>query len=200
MKLEEYARYDGLGLAELVARREVTPRELGALALAGIEKVNPRLNAVIETFPERLQKLAPHLRCRSGPFGGVPLLVKDFPIEKGVKGEMGCQLFAGFAPDQDSELMLRLRRAGFVNLGRTASSELGLAALTRSRQSGITRNPWDPSRSTAGSTGGGAAAVRGRHRAHRPGRRRRRLDPQSGVLLRPGGAEAQPRADQRRPR
>ena len=61
MKLEEYARYDGLGLAELVARREVTPRELGALALAGIEKVNPRLNAVIETFPERLQKLAPHL-------------------------------------------------------------------------------------------------------------------------------------------
>ena len=154
MKLEEYARYDGLGLAELVARREVTPRELGALALAGIEKVNPRLNAVIETFPERLQKLAAPV----GPFGGVPLLVKDFPIEKGVKGEMGCQLFAGFAPEQDSELMLRLRRAGFVNLGRTASSELGLAALTRSRQSGITRNPWDPTRSTAGSTGGGAAA------------------------------------------
>ena len=155
MKLEEYARYDGLGLAELVARREVTPRELGALALAGIEKVNPRLNAVIETFPERLQKPTPP----TGPFGGVPLLVKDFPIEKGVKGEMGCQLFTGFAPDQDSELMLRLRRAGFVNLGRTASSELGLAALTRSRQSGITRNPWDPTRSTAGSTGGGAAAA-----------------------------------------
>jgi amidase len=160
MKLEEYARYDGLGLAELVARRDVTPRELGALALAGIEKVNPRLNAVIETFPERLQKLAPLSGDGgTGPFGGVPLLVKDFPIEKGVKGEMGCQLFAGFAPDRDSELMLRLRRAGFVNLGRTASSELGLAALTRSRQSGITRNPWDPSRSTAGSTGGGAAAA-----------------------------------------
>jgi len=59
MKLEEYAGYDGLGLAELVARREVTPRELAAQALAGIEKVNPRLNAIIETFPERLQKLAP---------------------------------------------------------------------------------------------------------------------------------------------
>jgi amidase len=100
MKLEEYARYDGLGLAELVARREVTPRELGALALAGIEKVNPRLNAVLETFPERLQKLAPAPSDVVGPpFGGVPLLVKDFPIEKGVKGEMGCELFAGFAPD-----------------------------------------------------------------------------------------------------
>jgi amidase len=157
MKLEEYARYDGLGLAELVRTREVTPRELGELALAGIAKVNPRLNAVIETFPERLDSLSGALPA--GPFAGVPILVKDFPIEKGVKAEMGSQLFAGFALDHDSELMVRLRRAGFANLGRTASSELGLHALTRSRQSGVTRNPWDPSRSTAGSTGGGAAAA-----------------------------------------
>ncbi|MFO1057606.1 MAG: amidase [Dongiaceae bacterium] len=155
MMLDEYARQDGLGLAELVRRREVAPRELGALALAGAAKVNPRLNAVLETFPERLERLPEP----AGPFGGVPTLVKDFPIEKGVRGEMGSKLFAGYAPDEDSELMVRLRRAGLVNLGRTASSELGLAALTVSALCGITRNPWDPARSTAGSTGGGAAAV-----------------------------------------
>lgn len=158
MRLDEYAGYDGLGLAELIAKGEVTARTLGELALAGIERVNPRLNAVIETFPERLEGLS-GTAAPTGPFGGVPILVKDFPIEKGVKGEMGCQLCRGLAPRHDSALMLALRRAGFVNLGRTASSELGLAALTMSRQSGITRNPWDPSRSTAGSTGGGAAAA-----------------------------------------
>ena len=158
MRLDEYAAHDGLGLAELVRKGEVTPRELGELALAGIAKVNPRLNAVIETFPKRVDSLS-KTATPKGPFGGVPILLKDFPIEKGVRGEMGSQLFAGFAPDHDNELMLALRRAGFVTLGRTASSELGLAALTRSRHSGITRNPWDPSRSTAGSTGGGAAAA-----------------------------------------
>jgi amidase len=156
MRLAEYARYDGLGLAELVRRGEVTARELGQLALAGVDKVNPRLNAVIETFPERLAQLSP---LPGGPFAGVPILVKDFPIDAGVRGEMGCQLCAGFAPDHDSALMLALRRAGFFNLGRTTSSEFGLAALTKSVHSGITRNPWDPSRSTAGSTGGGAAAA-----------------------------------------
>lgn len=158
MRLDEYAQYDGLGLAHLVRRGEVSAKELGELALAGVETVNPRLGAVLETFPERLAALLAD-QAPEGPFGGVPLLVKDFPIEAGVKAEMGSRLFDGFAPDHDSALMLGLRRAGFVNLGRTASSELGLAALTRSVQSGVTRNPWDPTRSTAGSTGGGAAAV-----------------------------------------
>ena len=158
MRLDEYASYDGLGLAELVRQGAVTARELGELALAGIEKVNPRLNAVIETFPDRLTALS-NMGKPQGPFGGVPILLKDAPIEKGVRGEMGCQLFAGFAPDHDSELMVKLRHAGFVGLGRTTASELLLAAFTKSRHSGTTCNPWDLNRSVAGSTGGGAAAV-----------------------------------------
>ena len=72
---------------------------------------------------------------------------------------MGSQLAAGFTASCDSELMLRLRRAGLINLGRTTTSELGLAALTVSRQTGATRNPWDTTRSTSGSSGGSAAAV-----------------------------------------
>ena len=154
MNLAEYASYDGLGLADLVRRKEVTPRELCHLALQAIEKLNPQLNAVIETFPVRADPVP-----AAGPFAGVPFLVKDFPIEAGVKAEMGSQLAAGFAPARDSELMLRIRQAGLINIGRTTTSEFGLAALTVSRHTGATRNPWDPSRSTAGSSGGTAAAV-----------------------------------------
>ncbi|MGE0121092.1 MAG: amidase [Dongiaceae bacterium] len=156
MNLGDYARHDGLGLAALVRKREVSPRELCRLALDGVAAVNPRLNAVIETFPERVPASDD---VPPGPFAGVPFLVKDFPIEAGVRGEMGSRLAAGFAPDRDSEIMTRLRVAGLVNLGRTAASELGLAALTASVHAGITRNPWDPARSTAGSSGGAAAAV-----------------------------------------
>ncbi len=155
MNLTEYASYDGLGLAELVARKEVRWEELARLALDAIGKLNPRLNAVIEAFPERASGSAPS----AGPFVGVPFLVKDFPIEANVRAEMGSELAAGFVPDHDSELMLRFRQAGFVNLGRTTTSEFGLAALTVSRLTGATRNPWDPTRSTAGSSGGSAAAV-----------------------------------------
>jgi amidase len=154
MNLAEYASYDALGLADLVRRKEIAPRELCRLTLQAIDKLNPQLNAVIETFPERLDAVpAP------GSFAGVPFLVKDFPIEAGVRAEMGSQLAAGFAPARDSELMLRFRRAGLISLGRTTTSEFGLAALTVSRHTGATRNPWDPALSTAGSSGGTAAAV-----------------------------------------
>lgn len=155
MNLNEYASYDALGLADLVRRKEVTPRELCHLALQAIEKLNPQLNAVIETFPDRANSAL----ASDGPFAGVPFLVKDFPIEAGVKAEMGSQLAAGFAPARDSALMQRFRKAGLINLGRTTTSEFGLAALTVSRHTGATRNPWDLARTTAGSSGGSAAAV-----------------------------------------
>jgi amidase len=155
MNLSEYAAYDALGLADLVRRKEVTPRELCHLALRAIEKLNPQLNAVIESFPDRADSAPPP----DGPFAGVPFLVKDFPMEAGVKAEMGSQLAAGFTPARDSMLMQRFRQAGLINLGRTTTSEFGLAALTVSRHTGATRNPWDLGRTTAGSSGGSAAAV-----------------------------------------
>ncbi len=156
MKLAEYAALDGLGLAGLVAAGEVTARELGETMLRAIEAVNPRLNGVIETFPNRLP--APDARP-GGPFGGVPFLIKDVPMEGGVRSEIGAQVARGFTLAHDQEVMRRFRAAGFVNLGRTTTSELALAALTVSRLTGVTRNPWDPARSTAGSSGGAAAMV-----------------------------------------
>src|SRR3954447_3492785 len=112
MNLAEYASQDGLGLAELVRRKEVTSAELCGLALEAIEMLNPQLNAIIETFPDRAETGGGQV----GAFAGVPLLVKDFPVEAGVKAEMGSELAAGFTPRRDSEVMIRLRKAGFVNL------------------------------------------------------------------------------------
>lgn len=156
MTLAEYAAHDGLGLAALVAAGTVTSRELCEAMLRAIELVNPRLNGVIETFPDRL----PDQDARfDGPFGGVPFLIKDVPMEGGVRSEIGSQLARGFTLPHDQEVMRRFRTAGFVNLGRTTTSELALAASTVSRLTGATANPWDLSRSTAGSSGGAAAMV-----------------------------------------
>jgi amidase len=159
MKLTEYARYDGLGLAELVRKKQVKARELCELALAGVAKVNPTLNCVIQTFPERVAKLD-DAAIPDGPFRGVPFMIKDlFMYEKGVLSEGGSQLTKGFVADHDSELMVRFRQAGFINLGRTATPELGYSSTTSSRLGGITRNPWNPERISGGSSGGSTVAV-----------------------------------------
>ena len=146
MNLAEYAAHDGLGLAELVRQGTISSRELAELALAAIDTTHARLNAVIERFPKRVPavRAAPD---RSAPFCGVPFLIKDFPIERNTLAEMGSALAAGYRPECDSELMVRLRRAGVVTLGRTTTSEFGLMALTVCEHTGITRNPWDTLRS-----------------------------------------------------
>lgn len=159
MQLSEYASYDATGLAELVRKGDVSASELAQLALDGIAKLNPDLNAVIETFPQRA--LPEYLNnVPKGPFHGVPFLNKDlsFP-EKGSLCEMGAQLLEGNISAVDSLVIERLRQSGFVNLGRTTTPEFGLVGVTESRMSGITRNPWDLTRIPSGSSGGSAAAV-----------------------------------------
>jgi amidase len=156
MTLSEYAACDAIGLAELLRRGDVTPGELAALALAAIGKVNPQLNCVVESFPDRAKGLGDR---PAGPFGGVPFLGKDLPFEKGVRAEMGSELAQGYVSPVDTELAIRLRAAGAINLGRTATSEFAFAATTENRATGKTRNPWNTDRSTAGSSGGAAASV-----------------------------------------
>src|ERR1051325_10637610 len=95
MNLAEYAAYDGLGLAELVRARQVIARELGELLLAAVERVNPQINAVIETYAERALALNAHT-TPDGPFAGVPFLLKDIGGgEAGRRQEMGSRLTRG---------------------------------------------------------------------------------------------------------
>jgi amidase len=157
--LTELAFADATELAELVGRREVAPRELVEAAIARIEELNPRLNAVVTPMYEQALAAAERVD-RSAPFAGVPLLVKDLLAQcKGVRHSNGSRLLAGNVARSDSELVARLRRAGLVPVGLTNTSEFGGAPITEGRLFGATRNPWDPELSTAGSSGGSAAAV-----------------------------------------
>lgn len=155
MNLDEYARHDAVGLAELVRRRAVSARELAETALAAIAAVNPKINAVVETFPERAAEAT-----SSGPLGGVPFLRKDILIqEQGGLTEFGSRLGAGLRMPNASELALRYARAGLVTLGRTTTPEMAFNATTENIKDGPTRNPWNLDRSAGGSSGGSAAIV-----------------------------------------
>jgi len=159
ISLRDYASYDGLGLAQLVARKEVTPDELAAAAREAVAKVNPKINAVLGTLAAE-SSAAIRQGLPAGPFTGVPLLIKEILLHaKGVRCEMGSKLAQGFVPDADTELMARFRRAGLVLVGTTQTPDFGYNPTTEPRAFGPVHNPWDLGRSPGGSSGGSGAAV-----------------------------------------
>ncbi|MGH8799291.1 MAG: amidase [Casimicrobiaceae bacterium] len=159
MKLTEYARCDALGLAALVASRQVSPNELAATAAAAIAAINPAVNAVVETYPDRIDALD-EKGLGNGPFRGVPFLMKDvFGHEAGRKIELGSRLCRGMVAQQDSYYCELLRAAGVNILGRSAAPEYSMAGTTEGALYGNTCTPWREGHSAGGSTGGGMAAV-----------------------------------------
>ncbi|MDY7231700.1 amidase [Hyalangium rubrum] len=159
MHLSEYAKFDGLGLAELVRRREVKPQELVEIALAAIQAVNPSLNAVIDVL-EKEARTTLERGLPEGPFTGLPFLFKDLVMHAaGIPSDSGSRLFQGLVLPHDTALMGRYRKAGLVPLGRTNTPELGFNATTEPVLHGATQNPWNPEYSPGGSSGGSAAAV-----------------------------------------
>ncbi|MER7052540.1 MULTISPECIES: amidase [unclassified Streptomyces] len=155
MRIAEYVNFDAVGLAELVAKGEVTPAELEATAREAAQAVNPRINAVVETWPAD-DGPGPG----SSPLAGVPFLIKDIGVSMaGRRTELGSRLAAGNVAGADSFLMLRFRRAGLVTFGRTATPEMAYSITTEPALYGPTRNPWNPERSAGGSSGGAGAAV-----------------------------------------
>ena len=158
---DDLAFADATTLAEHVRSGDVTPSELVDAAIARIEAVNPALNAVIHPrFDEARAEAAGALP--DGPFRGVPILVKDLDgTLAGGPLHLGNQLLKdlGHVEDHDSEQIARLKRAGFVILGKTNTPELGLLPTTEPRAYGPTHNPWNTEHSPGGSSGGSAAAV-----------------------------------------
>jgi amidase len=159
LSLDEYARHDGLGLAELVRRREVTPRELVDTALTATRKLNPKINAVLQLL-EKESAGEIEAGLPDGPFRGVPFALKELVIHaKGVRLDMGSRLAQGLTFPHDSELMARFRRAGLVTVGTTQTPEFGYNPTTETVLHGPVRNPWNPAHSAGGSSGGSGAAV-----------------------------------------
>jgi len=159
MNLAEYARYDALGLARLVADRQVTPTELAHAAARAIAAINPAVNAVVETYPDRIDGLDERT-LGGGPFHGVPFLMKDvLGHEAGRKIEFGSRLCEGMRAEQDTWFCEMLRAAGVNILGRSAAPEYSMAGTTETALYGNTSTPWRKGYCAGGSTGGGMAAV-----------------------------------------
>lgn len=145
-------------LAELVRGGQVHPRELVELCLRRIESLNPRLNAFRVTLAEEALAAAESAAGSQGPLAGVPVAIKDEMAVAGQSLTLGSRTY-GPPQQRDSEAVRRLRAAGAIPIGITNVPELTIFPWTASDANGITRNPWDPTRTPGGSSGGSAAAV-----------------------------------------
>jgi len=158
MTFDEYRQLDALGLAALVARGDVTARELLDIAIARAEAVNPKINAIVRRFDERGRR-----QIADGPqglFAGVPFLLKDLGADyAGEPISSGCRFLADYVPARDSELVRRYKAAGLVIFGKTNTPEFGLTPFTESRLFGPARNPWNTGYTPGGSSGGAGAAI-----------------------------------------
>ena len=156
MDFQDYRRHDAVGLAELVARREVSADELMDAAAGRMGEVNPQINAVVQDLTAQARQ-AP---AGAGPFAGVPFLIKDLGISlAGTVTTRGSRLYAQTRSAADSALAGLYRAAGLSIFGKTNTPEFGLWPVTESALLGPCRNPWDLTRTSGGSSGGAAAAV-----------------------------------------
>jgi amidase/6-aminohexanoate-cyclic-dimer hydrolase len=154
--MDDYSGFDGLAQAALVASKQVTPAELLESAIARAEALNPQLNFIAQKLYDRARN-APQI---AGPFAGVPFLVKDLHMDiAGERAGEGSHLWDDYRPTQNAVLFDRYERAGLITFGKTTTPELGLTVTTESAAYGLTRNPYDPARTSGGSSGGAAVAV-----------------------------------------
>ena len=150
---------DALAQAELARKGDVQVIELVDAAIERIERVNPKLNAVITPMYDQAREIAKG-DLPDGPFAGVPYALKDLVASyAGVRLACGAEILKDFVPDHDSELVIRLKKAGLIILCKTNTPEMGCHVTTEPRLFGPSRNPWDTTRTTGGSSGGSAAAV-----------------------------------------
>lgn len=159
MRHDEYVQYDATGLAELIAGKEVSAREVLQAAIDRRQAVNPVINAVVDSWDEDALAAADTLAGR-GPFGGVPFLIKDMDGRlAGRRCTYSSRSLADWVPERSSELMNRFESAGLNIFGATNCPEFGILGVTEPELRGPARNPWDPEHSPGGSSGGSAAAV-----------------------------------------
>lgn len=159
MLLSEYAALDATGLAAVIARGEISPREAAVAAMRAIDAVNRDVNAVIETYPDRFDGLD-DATLGNGPFRGVPFLVKDvFGHEQGRLIEFGSRLCRGMRVAQTTHVGEMFRAAGLNILGRSNAPEYSMAGATENALYGATSNPWRKGYCAGGSSGGAMAAV-----------------------------------------
>jgi Asp-tRNA(Asn)/Glu-tRNA(Gln) amidotransferase A subunit family amidase len=154
MDFDEYRTYDATGLAKLVADKQVSAAELLTIAQKRAAAVNPRINAIVRDVPA-----APPDEL-SGPFAGVPFLIKDIAQDyAGLPTSSGSRALKALPAAEHATVVQRWIDAGLVIFGKTNLPEFGAKAISEPEAWGPARNPWDLTRTPGGSSGGSAAAV-----------------------------------------
>ena len=152
-------------LAALIARKEVSSREVVEAHLARITAVNPKLNAIVKVLAEAARKGADEADRKVaakealGPLHGVPFTIKENIDLAGAATTWGLPAFAEAVVPLDAPVVERMRAAGAVPIGRTNVPDMALRVHTHSSLHGVTRNPWNAGRTAGGSSGGEAAAL-----------------------------------------
>jgi amidase len=161
MRQDEYMAEDAVGLAALVAKRQVSAAEVLDAALARMAEVNPKLNAVTMDLSANARATVA-AGVPAGPLAGVPFLLKDLgPTLAGTATTGGSRLYVDDIAEADSPLTSLYKAAGLVIFGKTNTPEFGLEPVTEPVLFGPSRNPWDLGRTPGGSSGGASAAVAG---------------------------------------
>lgn len=151
--------------AALIRRRRLSPVEYVEAVLGQIARLQPALNCFATVTAERARADARRAEAAVmadetlGPLHGVPFNVKDLIATEAVVTAHGSAIFADNVPSRDDVLVTRLKAAGAILVGKSTTPEFGHKGMTDGPAFGTTRNPWDPSRSTGGSSGGAAGAV-----------------------------------------
>jgi amidase len=157
---------DGATLSDAIRTRQVSCAEVMSAYLDHIERINPKVNAIV-ALQDR-QDLLRQARERDdqisrgeyqGWLHGFPQAIKDLEPTKGVVSTQGSPIFKGFVPQADSIIVERMRRAGCIVIGKTNVPEFGLGSQSYNQVYGTTLNAYDPSRTAGGSSGGAAAAL-----------------------------------------
>jgi amidase len=164
LKISEYLDLDAMNLASGLRNKDFTCSEVMQAAVSRARDVNPSLNAInVESFEQATAQAQAFDNAQAdlqqSPLAGLPFLIKDLSPVKGLANSFGSNLFKGHVATQNSNIVRRYLDAGLIIMGKTNTPEWGLTLTTEPVANGPTRNPWNMSYSTGGSSGGAAAAV-----------------------------------------
>ncbi|MBY0504816.1 MAG: hypothetical protein K2X03_12955 [Bryobacteraceae bacterium] len=161
----DLCRQSAVDLARLIRAKKLSARELLAAHLLQIERLNPKLNAIVTLVADQAQQAAAAADERQakrrplGPLHGLPIAHKDLVNTKGIRTTYGSRIFQDQVPTADDPIVERLRDAGAILLGKTNTPEFGAGSQTFNSVFGATRNPYDLTKTCGGSSGGAAVAL-----------------------------------------
>ena len=148
-----------------IRSKDISAREVMEAHLVQINRVNPKVNAIVTLLPEQAMnqaRAADDALARGnevGPLHGLPVAHKDLVNTKGIRTTSGSPIFKDFVPDQDALIVERLKKAGAITVGKTNTPEFGAGSQTYNKVFGETLNPYDTTKTCGGSSGGAAVAL-----------------------------------------